>query len=221
MSSLSFTPVALFGGAIRAAVPLSFRDAADFRQVPDTQEVYVSMEEGMDISVVIDLNQRVQAPSDLEALDIHFQDVADDQDRSYAAVSRETITLPKMADKPTYMITGTISSRPSDNPEYFIGILMTLVRLPQQTTDILITVNIPFNTSELVQAEKYLVSPRAGTIGGGGEKSQMLRLGMAVLEGVLREFEVLDWGLFLEDVPEKGEGEEMRGDTEMGGVRAA
>ena len=69
---------------------------SDFRQIPDTQEVYVSMEEGMDISLVIDLNQRVQAPSDLEALDIHFQDVADDQGRSFAAVSKETITLPKM-----------------------------------------------------------------------------------------------------------------------------
>ncbi|CUS13294.1 unnamed protein product [Tuber aestivum] len=217
MSSLSFTPVALFGGAIRAAIPQNFRDAADFRQVPDTQEVYVSMEEGVDISVVIDLNQRVQAPSDVEALDIHFQDVADDQGRSFAVVSKETITLPKMADKPTYMLTGTISSRPSEDPECFVGILMTLVRLPQQTTDMLITVNIPFSTSELVRAEKYLVSPRVRTTGGGGEKSQLLRLGMAVLEGVLREFEVLDWGLFLEDVPE----EEVHGDVEMEGVRAA
>ncbi|KAG0635228.1 hypothetical protein HOY80DRAFT_1057689 [Tuber brumale] len=220
MSSPSFTPVELFGGAIRAAVPQSFRDAADFRQVPDTQEVYVSMEERMDISVIIDLNQRVQAPSDLEALDIHFQDVADDQGRAFAVVSRETITLPKMADEPAYLMTGTSSSRPGDNPEYFIGILMVLVRLQQQTTDILITVNIPFNTSELVQAEKYLVSPRAGTTGGGGEKSQMLKSGMAVLEGVLREFEVLDWGLFLEDVAEEEE-EGARGDVEMEGVRAA
>ena len=208
------------------------------------------MEEGMDISVVIDLNQLVQAPSDLEALDIHFQDVADDQGRSFAAMSKETITLPKMyppphphpnskhsvpkmrtekksfrmapprADKPAYMITGTTSSRPSENPEYFIGILMTLVRLPQQTTDIIITVNVPFNTSELVRAEKYLVSPRAGTIGGGGgEKSPMLRLGMAVLEGVLREFQVLDWGLFLEDVPAEEGGQE--GDVEMEGGREA
>jgi len=118
------------------------------------------------------------------------------------------------------MITGTTSSRPSENPEYFIGILMTLVRLPQQTTDIIITVNVPFNTSELVQAEKYLVSPRAGTIGGGGEKSPMLRLGMAVMEGVLREFEVLDWGLFLEDAPEEGE-EGGQGDVEMEGMREA
>ncbi|PWW72524.1 Mog1p/PsbP-like protein [Tuber magnatum] len=218
MSSPSFMPVALFGGAIRAAVPQGFRDAADFRQIPDTQEVYVSMEEGIGISVVIDLNQRVQAPSDLEALDVHFQDVADDQGRSFAVVSKETITLPKMADKPTYMITGTVSSRPSEDPEYFVGILMTLVRLSQQTTDVLITVNVPFNTSELVRAEKYLVSPRAGTTAGGGEKSQMLRLGMAVLEGVLREFEVLDWGLFLEDVPEE---EGAQGDVEMEGVRAA
>jgi len=102
---------------------------------------------------------------------------------------------------------------------------MTLIRLPQQTTDIIITVNVPFNTPELVQAEKYLVSPRAGTTGGGGEKSPMLMLGMAVLEGVLREFEVLDWGLFLEDdAPEEGEGEGEGGqedDVEMEGVRAA
>ncbi|RPA94656.1 Mog1p/PsbP-like protein [Choiromyces venosus 120613-1] len=217
MSSPSFTPVALFGGAIRAAVPQGFRDAADFRQVPDTQEVYVCMEEGVDISVVIDLTQRVQAPTDLDALDTHFKDVADDQGRSFAVVSKETVTLPKMADKPTYMITGTTSSRPSENPEYFIGILMALVRLPEQTTDIIVTVNVPFNTTELVQAEKYLVSPRAGTTGGGGEKSEMLRLGMAVLEGVLRDFEILDWGLFLEDVPAGERDVEM----EVEGVRAA
>lgn len=73
---------------------------SDFRQIPDTQEVYVSMEEGMDISVVIDLNQLVQAPGDLEALDIHFQDVADDQGRSFAAMPKETITLPKMYPPP-------------------------------------------------------------------------------------------------------------------------
>lgn len=93
---------------------LEFTDSqrdSDFREVPDHQEVYVSMTDGVDISIIFDIALRVEAPagpSDMDAVDFHFEDVAMDQDRSAKVFSKRAVTLPNLfgphtPPSPTYI----------------------------------------------------------------------------------------------------------------------
>lgn len=69
------TPVSLYGGAIRTVIPEGFKDVSLFRQVPDSQEVFVSDQEGIDDSIVFDIMERVDC-SDEEAIAIHLEEIA-------------------------------------------------------------------------------------------------------------------------------------------------
>lgn len=76
---------------------------SNFRVVPDHQEVYVSMTDGIDISIIIDIAQRVEAPagpSDADAVDFHFEDVAVDQGRTAKVWSKSTTSLPNLQAPP-------------------------------------------------------------------------------------------------------------------------
>ena len=64
---------------------------------------------------------------------------------------------------------------------------MTVIRLPEQLTDLVVSVNLPF--------------PAVGT---GADASALVpesvvREGVAVRDGVLGSFEICDWGLFLNE----------------------
>ena len=43
-TSDNYTPVLLYGGALSAALPDTFKDVSEIRQVPDNQEVYLDAE---------------------------------------------------------------------------------------------------------------------------------------------------------------------------------
>ncbi|KAH0610000.1 uncharacterized protein H6S33_012546 [Morchella sextelata] len=200
--------VELFGGAVVCAVPMDFQDASNFREVPDNQEVYVSMTDGNDTSIIFDIAQRVEAPSgpsDMDAVDYHFKDVAVDQDRTTKIWNKRPISAPHHSDKPAYQVIGTVSARPTEqptDPPTFIAIIMTILRLKEQTADIVITVNIPFDNPEIVRSEKCIASP---TYTGGdidpasGVKSALLEYGMKVSQDLVNAFQILDFGLFCED----------------------
>jgi hypothetical protein len=69
---------------------------------------------------------------------------------------------------------------------------MTVVRLQEQTTDLVITINVPFTSVGMVAAE--------GALGWQGELSgvpgELLQAGMMVRDKVLETFRICDWGLF-------------------------
>lgn len=82
---------------------------------------------------------------------------------------------------------------------------MTIIRLEQQTTDIVVTVNVPFNDPEVVKREKCIASPvyTGNDIDPeNGSKSELLAFGMQVASEVVGSFKIVDWGLF---VPEEEE----------------
>ena len=89
-------PVSLFGGAITSSIPDDFRDASDFRPVPDSQEVFVCMAENNDASIIVDINCSVEAGSDLAALNIHFEDVAISGNGSARVFDGQPTTLPNL-----------------------------------------------------------------------------------------------------------------------------
>lgn len=57
------------------------------------------MTDNFDISIIFDITQRVEAPtgpSDAEAIDFHFEDVAVDQGRTAKMWSKNAVSLPKL-----------------------------------------------------------------------------------------------------------------------------
>lgn len=68
------TQTALFGGALRAVLPAGLEDAAQYRPVPDTQEVFVSRSYDSDLSVIFDILQRVPG-TDEQAVAVHWDDI--------------------------------------------------------------------------------------------------------------------------------------------------
>lgn len=83
LHGLPLKPAELFGGAITTVVPESFVDASNFREVPDNQEVFVSMsDEDADVSIIVDILERVEPEGavseeeeDMKAMEVHFADV--------------------------------------------------------------------------------------------------------------------------------------------------
>lgn len=200
--------LSLFGGAIASCIRMDFVDASHFREVPDNQEVYVSMTSGNNVGVIFDIAQRVEAPSgpsDMDAVDYHFEDVAVEPDRTAKIWNKRSIHFPHLSDKPAYQVIGTVSARSTEqatDPPTFTAIIMSILRLKEQTADIVITVNVPFDKPEVVRSERCIASP---TYTGSdidpenGAKSMLLEYGMKVSQEIIDGFQIFDFGLFCED----------------------
>jgi hypothetical protein len=78
--------------------------------------------------------------------------------------------------------------RGRDNEPDFVGILLTLIRLEQQKTDIVVAVNVPHVRGQYDPAEVDLQS---------GKWGPLLEKGREMREKVLEGLEVRDWGLFV------------------------
>lgn len=69
----------------------------------------------------------------------------------------------------------------------FVGVLLLVVRLEAQTTDIVIAVNVPHVKGEYAKEGVDLEGGKAGAL---------LEAGEALREKVRETFRVKDWGLF-------------------------
>ncbi len=72
----------------------------------------------------------------------------------------------------------------------FVGIVLLLVRLAEQKTDILVSVNVPHVAGEYEAGEVDLEKGRLG---------RLLEKGVEVREKVMESLEVRDWGLFVQE----------------------
>lgn len=72
----------------------------------------------------------------------------------------------------------------------FTGILLTLLRLPEQETDLVISINVPHAPGEYDRDE---VDPAAGKNG------KLLDAAMRHRDRILQTFEIKDWGLFVSE----------------------
>jgi len=73
---------------------------------------------------------------------------------------------------------------------------MTVVRLEQQKTDIVVTVNVPFSSPNLVRNEGTVASPvYSGELN--GARGQLLAAAVLVRDSFLSTLTVLDWDLFV------------------------
>ncbi|KAI4146734.1 MAG: hypothetical protein L6R39_003345 [Caloplaca ligustica] len=189
----TFKPTELFGGAITVNLPDGYADVSNIREVPDHQEIYLDAS-GFS-SIVIEIAERVTEPAaDEEALKFHFEDIVDEHDTGriwHTDIAR----LPQL-QAPSYSLLATTTPPPATNGNVnrpltptFTAIHLTLIRLSQQATDIVITINIPHIPGQQ--------EPSDGAVNfEEGKFGSLVREGAVIRDEIWRTFVIKDWSLF-------------------------
>ncbi|KAK0271234.1 hypothetical protein LTR91_019320 [Friedmanniomyces endolithicus] len=195
-TSPSYTLTPLYGGALACLRPSTFTDASELRQVPDNQEVYLDSHGYT--SLVVEILERVEKGSDREALEWHLKDLTAGEDDGAGAVKVWAVgegrlgQMGNTASAFTLLATappGAKHRSRAHEPE-FVGIALLLVRLAEQKTDILVSVNVPHVAGEYEPGEVGLEERRLG---------RLLENGVQIREKVMESLEVRDWGLFVQE----------------------
>ncbi|KAM4548944.1 ran guanine nucleotide release factor isoform 1-T2 [Odontesthes bonariensis] len=139
----------LFGGALSAVIPHSATDISELREIPDNQEVFAHAH--TDQSLIVELLEYQAQVSDQDAARYHFEDIAGSNKASEPGAFEVTgvVAFPKpelslLECSCAWMLTGTqrvskFNEEARDNVTIHLG----LFRLPQFSTDVLITFNDP------------------------------------------------------------------------------
>ncbi|KAI1787930.1 Mog1p/PsbP-like protein [Ganoderma leucocontextum] len=139
----------LFGGTITATLPTELIDASDLRQVPDTQEVFLSPNSG--ISIIIEVLKSVSAADLREAAGLHFDALAHDNDAKSKDVHQvDEVSNGSDGATPTPVVLyGTQSvqkfnSKTTDE----VRILLALFRVKEKDVDLVMTMNVPMTSAD-------------------------------------------------------------------------
>lgn len=177
------------------------RYTSKLRQVPDNQEVYID-KDGFS-SIIFEICERVgpsgsSAEIDGTALSTHLEElVGDDKDtvRVWNTTDTEFTKLPK--DTPAYSVLATQTPRheaksaasSASNASDFTAIILTLVRLEKDLTDILITINVPHIKGEYDEDAIDLEL---------GKQGKLIGDAVEFASRIWSTFQVKDWKLFNE-----------------------
>lgn len=143
----------LFGGALSALLPHSATDISELREIPDNQEVFAHAH--TDQSLIVELVEYQGQVADRDAAKYHFEDIAGSNKALEPGSSEVTAVVPlsksevSLSDcSSAWMLTGTQSvSKFNEEAKNVVTIHLGLFRLPQFSTDVLITFNDPQSIS--------------------------------------------------------------------------
>ncbi|KAF4622676.1 hypothetical protein G7Y89_g14353 [Cudoniella acicularis] len=170
MTSFRSTP--LFGGALIVDLPSNFADVSTIRQVPDHQER--------------------PAAIDGAALTTHLEDIVDsdiDTVKVWNTSNTQFSLLPEGIPAYTLIATQTPPPEPgSKNPD-FTAIVLTLIRLEREKTDILVTINVPHIKGEYTEEEVDMQM---------GKQGKLIENAVEDAAKIWETFKIKDWGLFNE-----------------------
>lgn len=195
MSTYRSTP--LFGGALIADLPSTFADVSTIRQVPDNQEVYLD-KDGF-TSIIFDITERVGLPgsgaaTDGAAMTTHLEDIVDSDIDTVKVWSTSDTRFSKLPEgTPAYTLIATQTPPPdpaSRNPAPdFTAIVLNLIRLEKESTDILITINVPHIKGDYTEEEVNLQL---------GKQGKLIENSVEIAAKIWETFKIKDWGLFNE-----------------------
>lgn len=172
----------LYGGAIEAAVPKEAINVSEFRQVPDTQEVFLlEQPTRLDQSIVIDLLEAVEAPTLPEIVAVHLDDILEKPPAFLAPL--ELVVLPTL-DVPMHSFL-VVPELPSS-----LSIILFIIQLHKCGTDVLCTMNVPSVETPMTQAHFNKASQ--DLLNGEG----VLGTAYAICRQTAASFNVKDWSLF-------------------------
>lgn len=143
----------LFGGALSALLPHSATDISKLREIPDNQEVFAHAH--TDQSLIVELVEYQGQVADQDAAKYHFEDIAGSNKALEPGSFEVTAVVPfsksevSLSDcSSAWMLTGTQSvSKFNEEARNVVTIRLGLFRLPQFSTDVLITFNDPQSIS--------------------------------------------------------------------------
>jgi len=193
----SFVKTPLFGGSLVCDLPEKFVDVRTMRQVPNNQEVFVDRD-GF-TSIIFDITERVGRPgsspeNDARALTVHLEDLLGKEDESeMVRVWNSTSTVFSRLDKniPAYTLIATQSPRPGGKEQPgvadFTALILTLLRLEKQSTDILITVNVPHIKGEYDEDKVDLEL---------GQQGELIGDAVEFAARIWETFSIKDWSIF-------------------------
>ncbi|KIJ44150.1 hypothetical protein M422DRAFT_30655 [Sphaerobolus stellatus SS14] len=148
----------LFGGAITMQVPLTFMDASDLRQIPDTQEVFLAADS--DFSLIVEILQRVDTDSDEAAAKFHFDSLAHDNAATSHTVHEVILpSAPQPAIPPAMplpiILSGEQEVRKFNHtiPDR-VWIFLAVYRVKVKNTDVVLTANIPYSVEGFVKLDE-------------------------------------------------------------------
>ncbi|KAA8896373.1 hypothetical protein TRICI_006907 [Trichomonascus ciferrii] len=213
----SATKIELYGGAITSTIPSGFVDVSNFRQVPDTQEVFVCDRDGYDDSVVFDIMERVEG-DDVEAVKEHLNElsVLNSVGQDYITLQLTRVDMKKQKldnstelQPPCYLSVAVEPSKkwgreeaakddPTGSVKPLVVLVMAVIRLENVTSDILLTYNIPIRTQQEITDLEALVKDKESLSNNDeippvGQRINSVR--QQVVHS-LQAFTVEDWSLF-------------------------
>ncbi|KAG8925070.1 hypothetical protein FRC00_004379 [Tulasnella sp. 408] len=162
---------------------------SDLRQVPDTQEVFLSKD--TDISYIIEVLERVEVSNGVEAVKFHFNALADDNSATKTEIELTEVPTTESAgpsppaQPPCWSLIGTQhvpKFNKSTQQADIVKIFLLLWRVDAKQSDVVLTINVP------------VVTGSDGNAGGVGEKgAELVRY---VWEKARASFKVEDFELF-------------------------
>ena len=178
----------LFGGAMSVSLPPRFVDVSPFRDIPDHQEVLADAD--TDQSLIVEVNHALPC-ADADAALAHMEALAADSastDLSVLSTSQLRPTeLPALRRPPTFAAMMVAEMRTSryreeDRKANTVRVYLTLIRLREEESDVLILLNAPvqWGAGSVVEGKQLLTHQ---------QNEEVVRC-------VLQSFTVLDYGLF-------------------------
>jgi len=182
-----------FGGAITSKVPISFEDVSVVRQVPDHQEVYVDRESEM--SLIVELLNYEENVGDESCAMYYFEDLAKCNEAQNSTVDRNEISKsgnnllalnhPCVSCTLLGRQTVTKLNQESGTTADIVQIMLLVIRLPEVTTDMLVSLNIPIG-KKLKKDDKNLSTSSDDIV----EKANR------IMESILGSIKIVNWALF-------------------------
>ncbi|XP_073696867.1 ran guanine nucleotide release factor [Garra rufa] len=177
----------LFGGALSAIIPPSSQDISELREIPDNQEVFAHNQ--TDQSIIIELLEYQSQVQDADAVRYHFEDVAASnravengswEVRGVEQVPQSDLSMHDCSS--AWLLSGAqLVSKFNEEAKNTVDIHLCLFRLPQYTTDILVTFNNPVCINPLSSSAIENVAAIPWTL--------------QDFKGVLQSFRLLDPGV--------------------------
>ncbi|KAF8633702.1 hypothetical protein AX17_004360 [Amanita inopinata Kibby_2008] len=170
----------LFGGAIKATTPSDLVDASDFRQVPDTQEVFMYPNSG--ISIIVEILQRVEPSDPKDAITFHFNSLAHDNAAQSSRIFGTGVLPTDGGHKtpPAITLSGeqvVIKFNRQEADE--VRIHMALYRIEIKDVDLVVTFNVPVKS-----------------VDGGAVGEQGLKIAEEQFKALVQSLQIVDYGLF-------------------------
>ncbi|XP_034036307.1 ran guanine nucleotide release factor [Thalassophryne amazonica] len=143
----------LFGGALSALLPHSATDVSELREIPDNQEVFAHAHS--DQSLIVEMLEFQAQVEDQNAAGYHFEDIAQSNKAIQPGAFEVTSVVPLPKSElslsecsSAWMLTGKqLVSKFDEAARNTVILHLGLFRLPQFSTDVLITFNDPMNIS--------------------------------------------------------------------------